>query len=51
MIRLNYQQFFQDLQSKLIDLYESDPTKAKMLKEIIEEVKEEQKTPVFSTDY
>lgn len=51
MNRLNYQQFFQDLQTKLIDLYDTDPTKAKMLKEIIDEVKNEQKMPIFSDEY
>lgn len=51
MSRINYQQFYTDLQDKLIELYDTDPTKARMLKEIIEEVKDEQKPPVFSDEY
>ena len=50
-MKLNYQQFYQDLQDKLIDLYETDPTKAKILKEILNELKEQQRPPVFCNDY
>ena len=50
-MKLNYQQLFIDLQDKLIELYDTDPTKAKMLKEIIDEVKNEQKMPIFSDEY
>lgn len=45
-MRINFQNFFMDLQKKIIDLYETDPTKAKTLKEIVDEVLKEQKPAV-----
>ena len=45
-MRINYQNFYIDLQAKIIELYDTDPTKAKMIKDIIDEVMEEQKPTV-----
>ena len=45
-MRINFQNFFMDLQQKIIELYDTDPTKAKTLKEIVDEVLKEQKPTV-----
>ncbi len=45
-MKINFQEFYINLQDKIIELYETDPTKAKMLKEIIEQVKAEIKPKV-----
>ena len=45
-MRINFQNFFMDLQQKIIDLYDTDPMKAKTLKEIVDEILKEQKPTI-----
>ena len=51
-MKINYQEFYTTLQDKLIELYDKDPTKAKIIKEFIDETKDELKPKVgWCDDY
>ena len=49
---MNYMELYIKMQDKLIELYDTDPTKAKIIKEFIDETKEELKPKVgWCDDY